>query len=87
MKAGAPVDCTSAPAEVTAFGAGRLNDEESFVGSAALGCIKVPAEVGKMEISVYTVDGGVQDGLVLVEDLNAMMCINTAWHENDQELA
>ena len=30
LKAGAPVGCTSAGAEVTASGAGRLCDEESF---------------------------------------------------------
>ena len=50
LKAGAPVGCTSARAEVTASGAGRVCDEESFVGSAALGCIKVPSGAGKTEI-------------------------------------
>ena len=34
LKAGAPVGCTSAQAEVAGSGAGRLCDEESFVGSA-----------------------------------------------------
>ena len=41
--------------EVTASGAGRLCDEESFVGSAALGCIKVPSRAGKTEIPDDTV--------------------------------
>ena len=36
-------------AEVTASGAGRLCDEESFVGSTALGCIEVPSGAGKSE--------------------------------------
>ena len=35
LKVGAPVGCTSAGAEVTASGVGRLCDEESFVGSTA----------------------------------------------------
>jgi len=38
-----------AGADVTASGAGRLCDEESFVGSAALGFIMVPSGAGKME--------------------------------------
>ena len=37
--------------EVTASGAGRLYDEQNFVRSAAVGCIKVPSGAGKMEIS------------------------------------
>ena len=44
----------SARAEVTASGAGRLCDEQSFVHSAALGCIKVPSGAGKTEILVKT---------------------------------
>ena len=51
----ARLPCTSARAEVTASGAGRVCDEESFVGSAALGCIKVPSGAGKTEIPVNTV--------------------------------
>ena len=50
LTAGAPVGCTSGRAEVTASGAGRLCDEQSFERSAALGCIKGPSEAGKTEI-------------------------------------
>ena len=50
LKAGAPVGRTSARAEVTASGGRRLCDEQSFVCSASLGCIKVPSGAGKMEI-------------------------------------
>ena len=50
LKAGAPVGRTSARAEVTASGAGRLCDEENLVRSAALGCIKGPSGAGKTEI-------------------------------------
>ena len=46
----APVGRTSARAEVTASGAGRLCDEENFVRSAALECIKVPSGAGKTDI-------------------------------------
>ena len=52
LKAGAQVGRTSARAEVTASGAGRLCDEQSFVRSAALGCIKMPSGAGKTEIQV-----------------------------------
>ena len=41
---------TSARAEVTASGAGRLCDEQNFWRSAALGCIKMPSGAGKTEI-------------------------------------
>ena len=41
---------TSARAEVTAFGAERLCDEQSFVRSAGLWCITVPSGAGKTEI-------------------------------------
>ena len=37
---------------LTASGAGRLCDEQNFVRSAALGCIKVPSGAGKTEILV-----------------------------------
>ncbi len=47
---GAPVGRTSARADVTASGAGLLRDEQRFVRSAALGCIKVPSGAGKTEI-------------------------------------
>ena len=47
LEAGAPVGRTSARAEVTASGAGRLGDEQNFVRSAALRCIKVSFGAGK----------------------------------------
>ena len=50
MKAAAPVGSTSAWAEVTASGAGRLCAEQNFARSAALGCIKVPSRASKSEI-------------------------------------
>ncbi len=50
LKAAAPVGSTSAWAEVTASGAGRLYAEQDFVRSAALGCIKVPSGASKSEI-------------------------------------
>ena len=50
LKAAAPVGSTSAWAEVTASGAGRLYAEQNFVRSAALGCIKVPSGASKSEI-------------------------------------
>ena len=50
LKAGARVGRTSAWAEVTASGAGRLCAEQNFVRSAAFGCIKVPSGAGKSEI-------------------------------------
>ena len=50
LKAAAPVGSTSAWAEVTASGAGRLCDEKNFVRSAALGCIKVASGASKSEI-------------------------------------
>ena len=65
-QAGAPVGCTSGRAEVTASGAGRLCDEQSFERSAALGCIKGPSEAGKTEIPVYTV----RSERLLMEELN-----------------
>ena len=49
-KAAAPVGRTSARTEVTGSGAGRLCDEQNFVRSAAIGCIKVPSGAGKTEI-------------------------------------
>ncbi len=36
--------------EVTASRAGRLCDEESFVGSVGVGCIKGPSRAGQTEI-------------------------------------
>ena len=39
---------TAARAEVTASGAGRLSDEQSFVRSAALRYIQVPSAGGKI---------------------------------------
>ena len=54
LKAAAPVGSTSAWAEVTAAGAGRLYAEQNFVRSAALGCIKVPSGASKSEIPVGT---------------------------------
>ena len=56
LKAAAPVGSTSAWAEVTASGAGRLYAEQNFVRSAALGCIKVPSGASKSEIPVLLVD-------------------------------
>ena len=50
LKAAAPVGSTSAWAEVTASGAGRLYAEQNFVRSAALGCIKGPSGASKSEI-------------------------------------
>ena len=41
---------TAARAEVTASGAERSSDEQNFVRSAALRCMKVPSTAGKMEI-------------------------------------
>ena len=52
LNAAAPVGSTSAWAEVTASGAGRLHAEQNFVRSAALGCIKVPSGASKSEIPV-----------------------------------
>ena len=45
---------TSARAEVTVSGAGRLCDKETLVRSAARGCIKKPSGAGKMGISDQT---------------------------------
>ena len=50
LKAGAPVGRTSARAEVTASGAGRMCDDKSFVRSAALRVYKGPSGAGKTEI-------------------------------------
>ena len=50
LKAAAPVGSTSAWAEVTASGAGRLCAEQNFVHSAALGCRKMPSGASKSEI-------------------------------------
>ena len=44
LKAGAPVGCTSAQAEVTASGAGRLCDEERFPGLG--GSYEITAQIG-----------------------------------------
>ena len=53
LKAGAPVGRTSARAEVTASGAGRMCDDKSFVRSAALRVYKGPSGAGKTEIPVH----------------------------------
>ena len=55
LKAAAPVGSTSAWAEVTASGAGRLCAEQNFERSAALGCIKVPSGASKSEIPVQMI--------------------------------
>ena len=56
LKAAAPVGSTSAWAEVTASGAGRLYADQNFVRSAALGGIKVPSGASKSEIPDSTLN-------------------------------